>query len=110
MEISRGIRMCLLIYGDMIEFVLVAVLHLYGDKLGPEMVIDFYPTEQECIEQAANAQFIVDEIADQDLDEFLNVMLDFTRKTGCRFQYRVGKSGKLPLFPCPPKETKKLQN
>ena len=53
-----------------------------------------------------NYQFIVDEIADQDLDEFLNVMLDFTRKTGCRFQYRVGKSGKLPLFPCPPKETK----
>ena len=39
-----------------------------------------------------NYQFIVDEIADQDLDEFLNVMLDFTRKTGCRFQYRVGKS------------------
>ena len=57
-----------------------------------------------------NYQFIVDEIADQDLDEFLNVLLDFTRKTGCRFQYRVGKSGKLPLFPCPPKETKKLQN
>ena len=49
----------------MIEFVLVAVLHLYGDKLGPEMVIDFYPTEQECIEQAANAQFIVDEIQNQ---------------------------------------------
>tara|TARA_B100000424_G_scaffold230223_1_gene191981 strand:+ start:885 stop:1169 length:285 start_codon:yes stop_codon:yes gene_type:complete len=58
--------MCLLIYGDvMIEYVLVAVLHLYGDKLGPEMVIDFYPTEQECIEQAANAQFIVDEIQNQ---------------------------------------------
>ena len=46
----------------MIEYVLVAVLHLYGDKLGPEMVIDFYPTEQECIEVAANAQYIVDEI------------------------------------------------
>ena len=46
----------------MIEYVLVAVLHLYGDKLGPEMVIDFYPTEQKCIEVAANAQYIVDEI------------------------------------------------
>ena len=57
--------MCLLIYRDMIEYVLVAVLHLYGDELGPEMVIDFYPTEQECIEQAANAQHIVNEIEDQ---------------------------------------------
>ena len=33
----------------MVEFVLVAVLHLSGDELGPEMVIDFYPTIQECI-------------------------------------------------------------
>jgi hypothetical protein len=50
---------------DMLEFVLVAVLHLYGDKLGPEMVIDFYPTKQECIETAANAQHIVNEIESQ---------------------------------------------
>jgi len=49
----------------MIEYVLVAVLHLYGDKLGPEMVIDFYPTEQKCIEQASDAQFIVNEIESQ---------------------------------------------
>ena len=46
----------------MIEYVLVAVLHLYGDKLGPEVVIDYYPSEQECIEIAANAQYIVNEI------------------------------------------------
>ena len=55
-------------------------------------------------EEHNNYQFIVDEIANQDLEEFLNVMLEFTRKTGCRFQYRVGKSQKLPLFPCPPRD------
>lgn len=46
----------------MIEYVLVAVLHLYGDELGPEMALDFYPTEQECIKTASNAQHIVNEI------------------------------------------------
>ena len=46
----------------MIEYVLVAILHLHGDILGPEMVIDFYPTEQKGIEQASEAQFIVNEI------------------------------------------------
>ena len=46
----------------MIEYALIAVLHLYGDELGPDMVIDYYPTEQECIEVASNAHYIVNEI------------------------------------------------
>ena len=46
----------------MIEYALIAVMHLYGDKLGPEILLDYYPTQQECIEVAANAQYIVDEI------------------------------------------------
>ncbi len=50
---------------DMVEYVLIAVLHLYGDELGPEMVIDFYPTKQECIETAENAHSIVNEIESQ---------------------------------------------
>ena len=49
----------------MVEYVLIAVLHLYGDELGPEMVIDFYPTKQECIETAENAHSIVNEIEEQ---------------------------------------------
>ena len=43
----------------MLEFVLIAVLHLEGDKLGPEMVIDIYPTQQLCIERASTARDIV---------------------------------------------------
>ena len=43
----------------MIEFVLIAHLHLTDGRLGPDMVIDFYPTNQECRERAENAEDIV---------------------------------------------------
>ena len=43
----------------MIEFVLIAHLHLVDGRLGPDMLIDFYPTEQECRERAENAGDIV---------------------------------------------------
>ena len=46
-----------------------------------------------------NFQFIVDEIPDQFLDEYTDLMLEFTRSSGCRFQYRKGRSQKYPLFP-----------
>tara|TARA_B100000900_G_C19984859_1_gene475275 strand:- start:56 stop:307 length:252 start_codon:yes stop_codon:yes gene_type:complete len=46
----------------MLEFVLIAVLHLDGDVLGPSTIIDIYPTEQLCIEQASNAQDIVHQL------------------------------------------------
>ena len=43
----------------MIEFVLIAHLHLTDGRLGPDMVIDFYPTHSECRERAENAEDIV---------------------------------------------------
>ena len=43
----------------MIEFVLIAHLHLVDGRLGPDMLIDFYPTNQECRERAENAGDIV---------------------------------------------------
>ena len=43
----------------MIEFVLIAHLHLFDGRLGPDMVIDFYPTHSECRERAENAEDIV---------------------------------------------------
>lgn len=43
----------------MIEFVLIAHLHLVDGRLGPDMLIDFYPTLQECRERAENAGDIV---------------------------------------------------
>ena len=43
----------------MIEFVLIAHLHLVDGRLGPDMLIDFYPTNQECRERAENAEDIV---------------------------------------------------
>ena len=43
----------------MIEFVLIAHLHLADGRLGPDMLIDFYPTLQECRERAENAGDIV---------------------------------------------------
>ena len=46
----------------MLEFVLIAVLHLDGDVLGPSTLIDIYPTEQLCIERASDSQDIVDRL------------------------------------------------
>ncbi len=46
----------------MLEFVLIAVLHLDGDVLGPSTLIDIYPTEQLCIERASDGQDIVDQL------------------------------------------------
>ena len=46
----------------MIEFVLIAHLHLVDGRLGPDILIDFYPTNQECRERAENASDIVDSV------------------------------------------------
>ena len=43
----------------MIEFVLIAHLHLVDGRIGPDILIDFYPTNQECRERAENAGDIV---------------------------------------------------
>ena len=43
----------------MIEFVLIAHLHLVDGRVGPDILIDFYPTNQECRERAENAGDIV---------------------------------------------------
>ena len=50
------------VFRVMLEFVLIAVLHLDGDVLGPSTLIDIYPTEQLCIERATDSQDIVDRI------------------------------------------------
>jgi len=62
METTKGIRMCHLVTEAMLEFVLIAVLHLDGDIRGPVSLIDIYPTMQECIEGAVTAQDIVYDI------------------------------------------------
>ena len=49
----------------MTEYLLIAVLHLYGDKLGPEMAFDTYSTEAECIYAAQTADVIVEKINSQ---------------------------------------------
>ncbi len=48
-------------------------------------------------------QFIIDDIPDKYLDQFLSIMRDFTHQSSCRFQYKEGKSVKYPLHPVPPK-------
>ena len=60
--------------------------------------------------QPNNYQFIIDEIPDESIDEFLNIMRDFANKTHCRFQYKEGKGIKHPLHPVPPKEETKMSN
>ena len=56
-----------------------------------------------------NYQFIIDNIPDKDLDNFLSIMRGFTLKTSCRFQYKEGKGIKNPLLPVPLKPNTKTQ-
>ena len=46
----------------MIEFVLIAQLHLADGRFGPSMNIDFFSTEYMCHERARNAEDIVEMI------------------------------------------------
>ena len=46
----------------MIEFVLIAQLHLTDCRFGPSMNIDFFSTEYMCHERARNAEDIVEMI------------------------------------------------
>ena len=46
-----------------------------------------------------NYQFIVDDIPDDFLEEFINLMHPFVSKCGCKFSYKEGKSYKFPLLP-----------
>ena len=46
-----------------------------------------------------NYQFIIDEIPDIHLTEFIEFMSSFTKKTECRFFYKEGKGQRLPLLP-----------
>ena len=47
---------------SMIEFVLIAVLHLSDGRLGPTMNIDYFSTKHMCIDRARNAEDIVEMI------------------------------------------------
>ena len=47
---------------NMVEFVLIAVLHLSDGRLGPTMNIDYFAKEHMCIERAKNAEDIVERI------------------------------------------------
>jgi len=49
----------------MVEFVLVAVLHLADGRFGPSMNIDYFAKEHMCIERAKNAEDIVDMISQE---------------------------------------------
>ena len=46
----------------MIEFVLIAQLHLADGRFGPSMNIDYFAKEYMCIERARNAEDIVEMI------------------------------------------------
>ena len=43
-------------------------------------------------------QFLLDDIPNQFLDEFLLVMLHFQNRTSCRVRYRTGLDEQLPLI------------
>ena len=49
----------------MIEFVLIAQLHLTDGRFGPSMNIDYFSKEYMCHERARNAEDIVNEIKQQ---------------------------------------------
>tara|TARA_B100001996_G_C18334090_1_gene467527 strand:+ start:420 stop:599 length:180 start_codon:yes stop_codon:yes gene_type:complete len=53
-----------------------------------------------------NYQFIIDDIPDKDLDNFLTIMRKFSYETNCRFQYKEGKGVKNALIPVPLKKQK----
>ena len=44
----------------MVEWVLIAVLHLSDGRLGPTMNIDYFAKEHMCIERAGHAEDIVE--------------------------------------------------
>ena len=46
-----------------------------------------------------NYQFIIDEIPDIHLNEFIEYMSSFTKKTECRFFYNEGKGQRNALLP-----------
>ena len=46
----------------MIEFVLIAQLHLTDGRFGPSMNIDYFAKEYMCVERARNAEDIVEMI------------------------------------------------
>ena len=46
-----------------------------------------------------NYQFIIDEIPDIHLNEFIEYMSSFTKKTECRFFYKEGKGQRNALLP-----------
>ena len=45
----------------------------------------------------SNYQFVIDEIPENQVDNFLNIIDDFRIKTNCRFRFKNGKSVKYPL-------------
>mgnify|MGYP003140586239 CR=1 FL=1 len=46
-----------------------------------------------------NYQFIIDEIPDAHIKEFIHIMSSFTKRTHCRFSYKEGKGIKHHLIP-----------
>ena len=61
----------------MIEFVLIAQLHLADGRFGPSMNLDYFSEEVKCHERARNAEDIVNEIKQQ-----WNVYMDEERSIG----------------------------
>ena len=49
----------------------------------------------------SNYQFVIDEIPQNQVNDFLNIIDDFRIKTDCRFRYKRGKSVKYPLHIVP---------
>ena len=46
-------------------------------------------------------QFVIDEIPQNQVDDFIIIIEDFRKKTDCRFRYKLGKSVKYPLHIVP---------
>ena len=49
----------------------------------------------------SNYQFVIDEIPENQVDNFLNIIEDFRIKTNCRFRFKQGQSVKYPLHIVP---------
>ena len=49
----------------------------------------------------SNYQFVIDEIPENQVDNFLNIIDDFRIKTNCRFRFKQGQSVKYPLHIVP---------
>ena len=52
----------------------------------------------------SHLQFVIDEIPQNQLNAFLNIIEDFRIKTNCRFRFKQGQSVKYPLHIVPTRQ------